>query len=258
MKLLAIPWLIICALTVSGCAAIAGIDEDERLAARQKNQRIAQTNLELGIAYLEQGKYEKSLEKLTRAQQANPSNAATYNVLGLLYQRIGEYARAETHFKRALKIAPQDAAMFNNYGQFLCRQDRPIEAEKIFLQAATNRLYETPELAYTNAGICAQKNGNNSIAEGYYRKALELRPDIPQALLSMSELTLEQNNYLSARGYLQRYQNVARHTPKSLWLGIRIEEILGDKDAVASYGLLLSNEFPDSQETTKYRELRGH
>jgi len=64
----------------------------------------------------------------------------------------------------------------------------------------------------------------------------------------MSQLTYEQENFLSARGYLQRYLSVARHSPRTLSLGIKIEEKLGDENTVASYKMLLKNNFPDSPE----------
>jgi type IV pilus assembly protein PilF len=38
-------------------------------------------------------------------------------------------------------------------------------------------------------------------------------------------------------------------TPETLWLGIRIESILGDKDAEASYALLLRQKYPNSDQT---------
>ena len=72
----------------------------------------------------------------------------------------------------------------------------------------------------------------------------------------MCEISFKLPNHLSARGYLQRYQQVARHTAKSLWLGIQIEQELGDKDAVSSYVLQLKNNFPDSQEAMQLHESR--
>ena len=53
---------------------------------------------------------------------------------------------------------------------------------------------------------------------------------------------------MPARGFLSRYLDANRHTPKSLWLGIRIETELGDKNAVSSYALLLRNQYTDSEE----------
>ncbi|HEY9150906.1 MAG TPA: type IV pilus biogenesis/stability protein PilW, partial [Gammaproteobacteria bacterium] len=82
----------------------------------------------------------------------------------------------------------------------------------------------------------------------------ERNPFYPQALLQMLSLTHEQGEYLRARAYLQRYQQVSRHGPESLWLGIRVEHALGDRNAVSSYGLALRNNFPDAPQTRAYLE----
>ena len=71
----------------------------------------------------------------------------------------------------------------------------------------------------------------------------------------MSQLSYDKKNYLSARAYLQRYLAVSRHSAASLWLGIRIENILGDKDALSSYKLSLKNNFPDSTEASRLGEM---
>jgi type IV pilus assembly protein PilF len=205
-------------------------------------------NINLGVEYMRQGSYEKALERLERARQMDPGYHGTYNVLGMLYQQLGERETAERNFKRALSLNSSDPVTLNNYGQFLCSTGRRTEAETLFLRAATNPLYETPGIAYYNAGSCAALDGNIAAAENYYRRALELNPLMPEALIRMAEVSVESKNYLSGRGYLQRYLGVAKHTAKSLWLGIQIERELGDADTVSSYALLLRKNFPDSRE----------
>ena len=64
----------------------------------------------------------------------------------------------------------------------------------------------------------------------------------------MAELSYEQQNYLQARGYIQRYQTAANWTPQALLLAIKIENKLDDQDAVSSYTLVLRSRFPDSDE----------
>ena len=209
---------------------------------------VARTNLDLGIAYMQRGNYEKSLEKLNKARSADPGYYGTYNAYGLLYQLLDEPRKAEENFKKALSLNGNDSGTRNNYGRFLCQRGRFEEAEETFRIAAENPLYETPEIAIANAGTCALLEGDIEKAEKYFRQALERNPEIPTALLQMCQLSYDQANYLSARGYLQRYLGVAKHTPSSLWLGIRIERALGDTDAEASYTLLLRNNFPDSEE----------
>ncbi|MCG8324606.1 MAG: tetratricopeptide repeat protein, partial [Thiotrichales bacterium] len=113
---------------------------------------VALANLRLGTAYMEQRDYEKALEKLEKALSADPRYYATLNVLGILHQRMGEFDRAENFFERALDVSPTNSTTLNNYGQFLCLTGRLDEAEEAFLKSAENPLYDTPEIAYTNAG----------------------------------------------------------------------------------------------------------
>ena len=64
----------------------------------------------------------------------------------------------------------------------------------------------------------------------------------------MIDVSVKQENYWSARAYLQRYLEVAQHDAKTLWWGIKTERVLGDRDKLASYELLLRSKFPDSEE----------
>ena len=219
-------------------------------------QEIAVANLNLGIAYMQQGHYQLALEKLTRAQIAKPDFAPTYNALGLLYQRVGENDTAEENFKYSLKLDPNDSSIMNNYGLLLCQTGRYDEADKLFNDAASNPLYTTPEVAISNAGTCALKNGKADDAENYFKQALSKNPSLGPALIQMAEITYDNNDYSSARDYLHRYLAFNDHSPKTLWLGIRIERELGDKDTLASYELLLRNKFSDSKEAQLLEESR--
>ncbi len=241
-------------IVVAGCNQVGTSNNNIR--ASQTTNEIAAANLDLGIEYMKQGAYENALKNLEKAKQADPAYAPTYNVLGLLYQRLGDTKKAEDNFKRALGLNSSDSSTLNNYGSFLCQQDRLEEAEKTFLKAADNPLYEYPEIAITNAGLCLYNNQREKEAENYFRQALKLNPSMPQALIKMCEISFNTPNYLSARAYLQRYQQVARHTARSLWLGIQIEQELGDKDAVSSYILLLKNTYPDSKEAALLQQSR--
>ncbi len=215
---------------------------------------IAQTNLNLGIAYLRTGEFEKALEKLQKARAADKNYPPIYNALGVLYQRLGNKVKAEEYYLHALGLNGSDSSTLNNYGQFLCQDSRFDEAEVTFLKAANNPLYATPEIAFSNAGTCAMKQGELDTAETYFRDALKKNPKVSIALLQMAEISYATGNYLSARGYLQRYLEISSHTAKSLWIGIQVENELGDKNALSSYKLLLRNKFPDSKETSLLKD----
>jgi type IV pilus biogenesis/stability protein PilW len=102
----------------------------------QRATEVAVANLNLGIEYMRQGKYESALEKLNRAKLAKNNFAPIHNALGLVYQQIGEDEAAEISFKRAIKLDPSDSSSLNNYGLFLCRNQRYDEAEELFLKSS--------------------------------------------------------------------------------------------------------------------------
>ncbi len=216
------------------------------------NGKAAQANVELGIAYFREGRMNLAMEKLQKALEQEPNLPVAHSAIAVVYERLGELAAAEEHYRRALSLAPDDAKIQNNYGQFLCQQNRLEEADRHFQRAVSDPLYETPEAAYTNAGICARRIPDDKKAENYFRQALEKNPTYPMALLQMLRLSYDHQEYLRARAYLQRFQQSARHNAESLWYGVRVESALGDKNAVSSYGLALKNNFPDAPQTREY------
>lgn len=245
MKMIPRSFILLVALLAVGCNGSAKKGD---LRPSAGTNEAAMANLGLGIAYMQRGDYQRSLEKLNRAQAADPDFSGVYNAYGLLYQRLERNRDAEKNFLKAMKLDPNDSNTKNNYGRFLCHTGRSQEAETVLLEAADNPLYATPEIAITNAGICAYNNKRLEAAEQFLRRALEMNQLNPPALLHMSQLSFDRENYMSSRAYLQRYLEVSRHSAASLWMGIRIEKQLGDRDAVASYTLALKNNFPDSRE----------
>lgn len=261
-------------LTACGPAAIVGaigsavtrtayendakINDYSQPVSHNNSAEIAITNLQLGIGYMREGQYEKALEKLNRAKEAEPDYPPVYNALGVLHQSMGVYDVAEESFKTAIRLNPEDSSVLNNYGLLLCQTLRFEEADTIFIKAANNPLYTTPELAFNNAGACALDQGKTELAKTYLEAALKNNSRLGPALIQMSEITYEQGNYTSARDYLERYLALYQHTPKSLWLGIRVEEALGDKNAVSSYALLLRNQFSESEEAELLRQSALH
>jgi len=243
---------IIILMVIIGCASNP---TNPGLRPSAGTNQIALANLNLAVEYMRTGDLEIALERLNRAYEADPRHYGTHNVYGLLYQRLGDPVLAEDHFKRAIALNSNDSESKNNYGSFLCQRGRFDEAEETFLSAASNPLYQTPEVAYANAGTCAIANNRKDLGENYLRQALSLNPRLSVALLQMSQLNYEQDNFLSARGYLQRFENFSSHNASSLLLGIKIERVLGDEDTESSYEMLLRNNFSDSLQVQELNEL---
>jgi type IV pilus assembly protein PilF len=217
-------------------------------------EEIAATNFNLGIEYMKLGEYNLALEKLLRAKEVKPDFIPAYNALGLLHQKLERMDEAEHYFRQALKLDENEPNTLNNYGQFLCNQGRDAEAEKYFLASANNPLYEKPEIPFANIGTCAYMHGQPDKASDYFKRALIINPVIPAVLIQMTEIDYNKGDYVSAHHYLERFLKYTDHTPKSLWLGICIEQELGDKNKVSGYALLLRNQYPDSDEAQLLEE----
>ncbi len=243
-------------LIVSTCFAIGcQSTPPTRLQSGIDRDKVSALNTQLGIAYIRDGEYELAYKKLEKALAANPRNVDTYNGFGLLYSRIGEPSKAEEHYQRALGLDKNNASTLNNYGQFLCQQGRYEEGEAKFLAASANPLFGDREIAFSNAGICALQAQATERAEKHFRAALELNPRLAPALAQMAELNYANQKYLPARAYLQRYEEVASHTPRTLLVGVRVERALGNRDTAASYALRLRKQFPDTNETAQLEQL---
>jgi type IV pilus assembly protein PilF len=217
----------------------------------------AKIHTELGVSYFENGQLGVALEELNTAVSADKTYAPAYNALGLVYMELKEDTKAEKNFRQAIRIDPSSSEAKNNYGMFLCRRGREQEGIRQLLEALKNPLYATPDVAYKNAGLCARKAGDTQAAEGYFVRALKLNPKQPQALYGMAEIDYLRDDYAGAKQYISRYFAVADPPgPEALWLGARVERKLGDRTALANYGMQLRRRYPSAPETKAFLEGR--
>jgi len=216
----------------------------EEEAARNR----ARVHTELAAGYYELRNMAVALEEVNQALKADPAFGPAYNVAGLIYGELREDRLAQENFQRALRIDPLDPDTNNNYGRFLCERKQEREALKYFMAALRNPLYRTPERSYLNAGLCSRRQGDIAAAEEFFTKALHAKPNNAQALYQLSDISYQRGNYAQAKSYLVRVEQLANPSAEVLWLALRIERRLGDRNAEASYAQQLRRRFPDSKE----------
>ncbi len=207
-----------------------------------------------GVQYMEHGRLDVAQQDLQHAVELDDHNVEAHNALGVLYGRLGQPQAAEEHFKRALSLDENNLSVANNYGRMLCAQGKSEQAMKLFRSAFESRLYATPWLALTNAGICAINTGAKADGEAYLRKALDANPSFAPALLEMAKLSQANGAHLSARGFLQRFESAAEPTPESLLIGVQTEQALGNFNDADQYLDKLQRLFPDSKEALGSRK----
>jgi type IV pilus assembly protein PilF len=214
----------------------------------------AKLNMQLGIAYMQQGNFDVALDKLNKALERDGRLPEAHNAIALLYEGTGRPNLAEQHFQRAIELDANYTLAKLNYAQFLCTHGQPAAGEDRFLAIARNppvgstEPASTTELAakaYTGAAVCALATDRRR-ADNYLRQALALKPDAGGALYQMANLYYADGDYLKARAFLQRYHAQAGYTPESLWLGISIEDKLGGSPLRQEYTQILLSKFADS------------
>lgn len=217
-------------------------------APRTAKENAASYNLQLGIAYLQQGNLGFAKEKLEKSEQQNARDPALHTAMGLLYERLGDSRKADRHYATALRLAPGDPDVQNNYAVYLCKNGRIDDGVKRFEEAANNALYRTPEAAYTNAGVCQRSDGRYDDAARSFTRALTLRPNYGEAAYQLADMRLEQGDIAQARSVLDGFMRNFRATADLLYLGVRVERAGGDRVAEERYARRLRIDFPDSEQ----------
>lgn len=251
IKTLWVACVVCCVGWLQGCVSTEAPSARPASAAQQ-----AEANLNLGTAYLRQGRADLAIEKLERALEQDPRLATAHSTIALAYDQLGDFERAEQHYRRATQLDPADASAANSYAVFLCRRGRWSDAEPFFRRAANNPRYATPAVALTNAGVCAREAGASEAAEQNFRAALDRDPVFADALFNMIDLSYASGNYMQSRAFIQRYLDAHTANPGVLWLCFNVEQQLGDPDRARQCARRLRDEFPASPEFAQLRQIQ--
>lgn len=241
-------------LLLAGCTAIgggSGPGAQQAVSAQpaeSEQQQRAKVHTELGSLYMLDGRSAIALEEARIALSADPNYAPAYNLLALTHMALNEMRLADDNFQKALSLAPGDPEINNNYGWFLCQSGREQSSIAYFMAAAKNPLYTTPTKPYTNAGICSVRLKNDKAAEDYLLTALRLSPTNTQALFWLADIAYRQGRHSEARQWTTDIEKMLEPTAEVLWLALRIERKLGNREAEARYVSQLRRRFPGSPE----------
>jgi len=212
----------------------------------------AKLHTELGSLYFQQGNIPVAMEELTVAIYIDKTYAPAYSMRALVHNYLKEPEYADNNFQDALRYAPDDPEIANNYGWFLCQNNRAEEAIPQFERALRNRMYQTPDRAYLNAGQCLMRMGKLAEAREYLDQAFRHTGGAPQVVLRQIELDYRSGLLEEARQRLSDLVRKVEPNADALWLGVRIAHKLGHQESEISYSTQLRHRFPASKE---YQEL---
>jgi type IV pilus assembly protein PilF len=258
MRLPCIPWLLGCLLTLllAGCARDNPPTETREVRSASPEpadpQRRAQVRLELAGAYMSRGQLEVALEEVKRALEVRPDLPEAHSMRALILAGLGDAAGADQSFQRAIQLAPGDGGSLHNRAWFLCQQRRYDEAESQFKAALALPQYRDAVRTYLAMGVCQARAGRLQQAENSLSRSYELDPANPTTAFNLAELLLQRGELERARFLVRRVNQVPEQvSAQSLWLLARIEQRLGNTQAVREVGSQLSQRFPQAPETLR-------
>lgn len=263
MPMIAGPWLpyvrvfaaVLVALVLASCAAVQGssgpggsgadlvTDSDEPEARRR-----ARIRLELAVGYFEQGQTTVALDELKQALVTDPNFGDAFNLRGLVYMRLNDFRLAEDSFRRAIALNPGDSGAQQNLGWLLCQQNRHGEAAQHFGRALSNPQYVDRPKAFMVQGLCQAKAGQKEQAEASLARSYELDAGNPITGYNLALLLYQRGELARSQFYIRRINNSELANSESLWLGVKVERRIGNRDAMEQLGGQLRKRFATSPE----------
>jgi len=251
-------WQLLCCVVIvilQGCTtesrSSSQLDPDANTA------KATQARLDAGWGYLSSNNIGQAKRHLDKAYSYSPNNSDVNRALAHYYERVGEVVEAEKFYRKAISLNSKNGDALSDYGVFLCRAGKFAKAQELFDDAVKIPTYENVASTLENAGICAHKMGNSSGAEELFLRSVRHNAKQPTALLELANIELGRNRLERAKQYYQRHIEVANDTSRSLWIGVQVNQAMGDKNAVSSLGLKLERMFPDSDETLRYLDAKA-
>jgi type IV pilus assembly protein PilF len=262
------PWLAtvlasVFALTSLLAQAQSGVDESVNARASGGRQDLttasdetplrkrARIRLELATAYFSKGDLRTALDEVKQVLSIDSNFSEALELRGLVYDALQEPALAEESFNRALQANPRNGSAMHNFGWFLCRKKDYEQADAMFGRAQQQGFSVPTAKTLLVRGVCQIEAGKVALAEKTIARSYELDPSSAVTAYNLARVLMLQGEAQRARFYIRRVNNVPEQAnAESLWLGIRIENKLGnvsERDELAS---ALRSRFGSSREAT--------
>ncbi|WP_342219925.1 type IV pilus biogenesis/stability protein PilW [Rickettsiella endosymbiont of Miltochrista miniata] len=207
--------------------------------------QASDVNVQLGLAYLQNGDVQRAHQKLLLAEQQSPGSLQAQGAMGYFLESTGSLPSADAYYRRAIALNSKSGAAQNNYGTFLCRRGRYSEADQHFLLALQDPSYLNTAQVYENAGLCAMQVPDTKKAMDYFTQAITQDPKRAISWLELGRISYQAKDYQQAQQYLDHYMQLVKEpTANALWLGAVLARALGNQTAAGSYTLMLQTRFP--------------
>ena len=243
--------LVGCASKIGG-ASSSGQSEILTESDEPETRKRARIRLELAVGYFEQGQTTVALDELKQSLVADPNFAEAHNLRGLIYMRLNDPRLAEESFRRALTISPRDPNVLHNFGWMLCQQARYPESQQALSQAIASPIYGGRAKSWMAQGLCQARAGQVADAEQSLQRSYELDAGNPVTGYNLATLLYQRGEFTKAQFYVRRLNNSELANAESLWLGIKVERKMENRDAMQQLAAQLKKRFAQSRELAAF------
>lgn len=182
-------------------------------------QQAYQSYLQLGIAYMQKGRFDLAEPKLRRAIEIDSKPPEAWNALALLYEETRDIKSANTLYQKLIASHPDYSLGYMNYATFLCKFERDDERAALLRQMqGVSGMYAA--LAYISEGNCQMSRKNLNAAKQNYEQALHYDNQAAGALLPLAEIEIKNRNFTQASRYLTVVHTYVGYSAQSVYLGI--------------------------------------
>ena len=146
----------------------------------------------LGIAYLEQGQFDKAIPAFHDASRRAQHWSYPLHNAALAYKEMGDYSGAIRAYQQAMRLTPQYYYLPYNLGLVYQQMNRKKDAEGAYRKAMT--IAPNSAEPYNALGTLKASEGRPQDAEGLYRDALMRNPMLLSARHNLALLLVSEKN----------------------------------------------------------------
>jgi tetratricopeptide (TPR) repeat protein len=179
---------------------------------------------DMGLALKKKGDTSAAISYFSKAILLDANRVDAYNNLGVAFLEQGNITEAITQLSKGIQIDPGYGEAYSNLGLARATQGNNEEAIKCFLKAVQLSPYSAK--AHTNMALSLMKNHNFDGAIQYYRRALEIDPGLGEAHNGLGVALLRKGD---REGAIREFQEVLRIEPGNVGAQRNLEKLLASR-----------------------------
>ncbi len=245
-----LPLLLISAVLLSACVTTESGGFDDK----KDTKKAREYSEELARSYIREGNWPAAKRHLKTALELDDSSAGIQEAMAMVYQNTGEIEEAAKYYRRAVELDGESSRIRLNYASFLYQQQQYRLAADQLERVTEDMLYAKRKLAFVNLARCYLQLNEYEQAEAAFKRAYLMDRRSAGIKLDLALVYYQLANFPESQKFYDAFRTqVKQQPPQALWLGVELADQFGDRNALSSYGLVLKNLYPKSQQYLQYK-----